>query len=324
MKKRSLLTLALSFAGCLAMPSLAQAQNKDPIKFIVGFAPGGTTDSLARILSDGLSKEMGVPVIIENKAGAGGRLAAEYVKNSKPESKNYLLGPDGWAIFPSAMYSSQTLRYDIEKDLRSVAQLVSYPLALVVNHKVPVSTLKEYAQWVKLNKDKASFGTPAPGGQIQFVGWVVGKTLGTDLTPVAYKGNAPLLNDLLGDQISSAILPLSHVLPYGDKVKVIGVMADKRWELAPDHKTFKEQGYDLEVKNAWQGIWSHKLAPREEVEKVEAALKKILMDPSIREKIISTNMVSPDFVPGEAMGAELSKDILYWRKVIQDSGYKPE
>lgn len=325
MKKCQFLTLSLSLVGCLLTPGILQAQNKEPIKLVVGFAPGGTSDSIARILADSLSQELGAAVIVENKAGAGGRLAAEFVKNAKPDSKTYLIGPDGWAIFPSAMYSPKTLRYDIEKDLRPVAQLVSYPLALVVNSKVPASTIKEFEELMKTNNGQSSFGTPAPGGQIQFVGWVVGQTLGAEFTPVPYKGNAPLLNDLLGDQISSAILPVSHVLQYGkDKIKVLGIMSDQRWELAPDFPTFKEQGYQLEVKDAWQGMWAHGQAPKEEVVRMETALRKILMDPAIKEKITSTNLVSPNFVAGEKMAKDLSQDIVYWRQVIEKSGYIPD
>lgn len=140
MKRRTLLQSATAGAATLLVPG-AGAQSKDVVRLVSGFAPGGTTDTLCRILADHVAAELGSTVVVETKAGAGGRLAAEYVKNARPDGKTFLVGPDGWAIFPSAMFTPAELRYDVLKDLQAVAQLVSYPLALVVNASVPANTL---------------------------------------------------------------------------------------------------------------------------------------------------------------------------------------
>lgn len=310
-------------ATAFALPSLAQ--EKPPITLVVGFAAGGTTDTIARILSEPLSKELGETVIVMNRAGAGGRVAAEFVKNSHPDGRTYLLGPDGWAIFPTAMHSPATLRYDLLKDLRPVAQVVSYPLALVASSQVPATNLKDYAAWVQKNPDKAQFGTPAPGGQVQFVGWVTGKTLGTNLEPVTYRGTSPMIVDLLGDQLPAAILPAGDTLRHPrDKIKILAVMADERWELAPDVPTFKEQGYNLEVDEAWQGFFAPAATPTEKIQGMENALKKILARDDIKESIRSKAMLSAKFVPANDMEKALRHDIEYWGKVIKDSGYQPQ
>lgn len=315
----------LTVAGIATLSLGAFAQDRDPIRLVSGFAPGGTTDTIARVIAVHLSQELGQQVIVDNKPGAGGRIGAEYVKNAKPDGKTYLIGPDGWAIFPTAMYSPATLRYDLMKDLKPVAQLVSYPLALVVNGKVPVRNLADYAEWLKKDPKQGQFATPAPGGQVQFVGWVVGETLGTPMLPVAYKGNAPLLTDLIGQQVPAAILVAGDALRQSrDKVRILGVMADQRWSLAPDVPTFKEQGYDVKVAEAWQGMWANAAAPKAETERMEAAVRKVLQSPELQQAIIKTAMVSPKFVPGAQMESSLRRDIEYWTKIIKASGYTPQ
>ncbi|GAA4412896.1 ABC transporter substrate-binding protein [Advenella faeciporci] len=323
MKSSIYLQSALVLASAtFALPSMAQ--EKSPITLVVGFAAGGTTDIVTRILSEPLSKELGKTVIVLNRAGAGGRIAAEYVKNAKPDGKTYLVGPDGWAIFPTAMHSPATLRYDLMKDLRTVAQVVSYPLALVASNQVPATNLKDYAAWLQKNPQKAQFGTPAPGGQVQFVGWVAGKTLGTHLEPVTYKGTSPMIVDLLGEQLPAAILPTGAILGHPrDKIKILGVMAEKRWELAPDAPTFIEQGYNLEVAEAWQGFFAPAATPTADINKMEAALEKVLAMEDVQQAIRTKAMLSPKFVPANEMEKMLNRDIAYWGKVIKDSGYQP-
>ena len=315
----------MAAAGVTALSFGTRAQDREPIRLISGFAAGGTTDTICRVLAEHLAQELGQQVIVDNKAGAGGRIGAEFVKNAKPDGKTYLVGPDGWAIFPTAMYSPATLRYDLMKDLKPVAQLVSYPLALVVNGKVPARNLPEYADWLKKNPKQAQFATPAPGGQVQFVGWVVGEALGTPLVPVAYKGNAPLLTDLIGEQVPAAILVAGDALRQSrDKVRILGVMAHERWSLAPDVPTFKEQGYDLKVAEAWQGMWANANAPKAETDRMEAAVRKVLQKPEVQQAIMKMAMVSPKFVPGARMESQLRADIDFWGKVVKASGYVPQ
>lgn len=326
MKRKTFLhSFVLAATALTALGSTgALAQDREPIRLISGFAAGGTTDGICRILADHLTRELGQQVIVENKAGAGGRMAAEYVKNAKPDGRTYLVGPDGWAIFPSAMHAPAVLRYDLMKDFRPVAQLVSYPLALVVNGEVPARNLAEFAAWIKANPAQGVFGTPAPGGQVQFVGWVVGQALGVPLTPVPYKGNAPLLTDLIGGQLPAAILVAGDALRQSrEKVRILAVMADQRWSLAPDVPTFKEQGYDVKVAEAWQGMWAPVATPKAETDRMEAALRKVLQKPQVQDAIIKTTMLTPRFVSGQQMEKSLQEDIPYWAGVIKASGYVP-
>lgn len=324
MKRRTLLQSATAGAATLLVPG-AGAQSKDVVRLVSGFAPGGTTDTLCRILADHLAAELGSTVVVETKAGAGGRLAAEYVKNARPDGKTFLVGPDGWAIFPSAMFTPAELRYDVLKDLQAVAQLVSYPLALVVNASVPANTLSEYADWLRKHPDQASFGTPAPNGQIQYVGWLVGQALGTPLEPIVYKGNAPMLVDLLGGQIPAAILVAGDAVKHPrEKVRILGVMAERRWELAPDVPTFKEQGVPVRIDEAWQGLWAPAGTPAAAVARMEQALQTVLGKAEVRRDLLTKVSVSPAFAGAAALDKRLQEGITHWREVIKRSGYRAQ
>lgn len=326
MDRRTLIKLAaaapLSHVG---LARQAAAQDRAPTRLVSGFAAGGTTDILCRILADALARELDTPFIVENKAGAGGRLAAEYVKNARPDGRTLLVGPDGWAIFPSAMYPPSTLRYDITRDLQPVAQLVSYPLALVVHSGVPARTLKDYAAWLKSHPDKASFGTPAPNGQLQFVGWQVGQVLGIPLEPIVYKGNAPMLLDLQSGQLPAAIMVSGDAIRQPrDKVRVLGLMASQRWPVAPDIPTFREQGVAIDVDEAWQGLWAPAGTPPATLERLEAGVRRVLQRPEVQQDILNKLVVSPQFQPGQTMERKIQDGLRIWKDVIRQSGYKPE
>lgn len=320
-------TLLKATAGVvLAVTSLpwANAQPDNPIRVICGFAAGGATDLLCRILSAQLAEELGQPVMVENRPGAGGRLAAEYVKRAEPDGRTFLVGPDGWAIFPSAMYTPEELRYDILKDFQPVAQVVSYPLALAIDASIPATNLQEYAAWVKANPEYAHFGTPAANGHLQFVGWMAGEALGLDLEPIAYKGSPPMLIDLLGGRLKAVILTAGEAIKQPkDKVRILGFMAEDRWEVAPEVPTFHEQGVIIEVDEAWQGVWAPAGSPASATARIEAALQRILAKPEVRQELQDQLAFSSNFVPGDQMQRNLERGLEYWGEAIKKSGYLP-
>lgn len=325
MQRRKLLAAAGYTTSLALWQHPASAQDKTPYRLVSGFAAGGITDTLCRTLADALTIELGNPVIVETKAGAGGRLAAEHVKNARPDGRTFLVGPDGWAVFPSAMYTPAELRYDVLNDLRPVAQLVSYPMALVVSSRVPVRNLAEYAAWLKAHPAQAHFGTPAPNGQVQYVGWLVGQALGAPLEPVVYKGNAPMMLDLLGGTLSAAILVAGDAARQPpEKVRILGVMAEQRWALAPDVPTFREQRVPVQIDEAWQGLWAPAGTPEPEVRRMEKALEAVLARTDVQQAILGKAVVTPAFASGARLDKRLREAIAHWREVIKRSGYQPE
>lgn len=312
-------TLALA----IALP--ASAQNAAPVRLLAGYAPGGVTDTIARIIAEPLQAELGRPVIVENRAGAGGRLAGEVLKNARPDGSTYLIGPDGWAIFQTLLYAPSALKYDFLKDFAAVGRLVSYPLAVVVGPGAPVSSAKDYAAWLKEHPSKALYGTAAAGGQTQFIGDLLGKSLGTPLTIVPYKGNGPLVTELLGGQVPAGVLVLGDALKLrSDKLKVVGVIAERRWSLTPDLPTLKEQGYNVTAGMAWQGMWAPAGTPAAEIQRMEAALKKVLARADVRKRMEELAVVTPDFSSAAELDRELRAALAFWDPIIRQSGFKPE
>jgi tripartite-type tricarboxylate transporter receptor subunit TctC len=319
--RRSVATLL----GGMAIAGMACAQSQPPIRIMVGFAAGGVSDTVARIIGEGLSTELGRPVIVENKAGVGGRLAGEALKNAAPDGNTFLIGPDGWAIFQTLIYPPSTLRYDFLKDFAPVARLISYPLAFVTSSVTGTSNAKDYAAWIKTNPKQALYGTAGAGSQTQFLGTLLAKSFGTPMTIVPYKGNAPLATDLLGGQVPAGIMVLGDALKYrSEKLHIAGILADQRWSLTPDIATLKEQGYSVTAGMAWQAIWAPAKTPAADMQRMESALKTVLASPKVRKQLQESAIVNADFAPGADLDRQFREELKFWGPVIKESGFKPD
>jgi len=319
--------LKAALAGLsLCLAAGAMAQDRQPIRVLVGFAPGGSTDTVARIIGDKLRSALGQPVIIENKVGAGGRIAAEALKNAAPDGLTYMIAPNATPVFQSLLYPVSVLRYDFLSDLAPVAVLVSYPLALAVGADTGVHSAKEYAAWVKADRQRAVFGSAGLGGHTHFSGLQLGKAMGLELNVVPYKGNGPLVVDLLGGQIPAGILTAGDIAQHqkSGQVHLIGVFGDKRSPLLPDVPTLLEQGYSINTGDAWTGMWAPAKTPKAELERMQAALKQVLAMPELRDQLVRKQTMSPDFRPAAEMDALQRKEVAYWGPVIKATGFKPD
>jgi tripartite-type tricarboxylate transporter receptor subunit TctC len=318
----------LAFAAGLALAALspAQAQDKPPIRILVGFAPGGSTDTVARVIADKLRGPLQRTVIIENKPGAGGRLAAEALKNAAPDGLTYMIAPNATAVFQHLLYPPAVLKYDVLTDLAPVAMLVSYPLALAVGTKSGVKSATEYVAWVKANPKEGSFGSAGLGGQTHFSGLQLAKAAGIELSVVPYRGNGPLATDLLGGQVPAGIMTAGDIVQHqrSGQVLVLATFGAKRSPLLPEVPTLTEQGYKVDTGDAWTGMWAPAKTPKEEIERMQAALKFVLELPEVRDILIHKQTLQPDFQSGAAMDKTLRKELAYWGPVIKETGFKPE
>lgn len=312
-------------AAALCVAGVAQANN-DPIKLIVGFPPGGSTDTVARLLGDELREQLNRTVIVENKPGAGGRIAAHTLKSAPADGTVYMIAPNATALFQHLLYSLEERKYDMLTDFTPVGVVVSYPLALAVSKKVPANNLKEYVEWLKKNPGEASFGTAGAGGHTHFTGLQLGKATGTDLKVVPYRGNGPLVTDLLGGQVPAGIMTAGDILQHqkAGNVKVLAVFGAERSPLLPDVPTAKEQGFDVDTGDAWTAIWAPAKTPQVELDRMQAALKAALDKPSVRDRLTNASTLYPDFRPAAEMGQLLSKELGYWAPVIKESGFSPD
>jgi tripartite-type tricarboxylate transporter receptor subunit TctC len=317
--------LKASLATLVLGASLAVHAQQETIKLLVGFPPGGSTDTLARLMADKLGPLLKQPVVVDNKPGAGGRIAAQALKASAPDGLTYMVAPNATPVFQALLYPASVLRFDVLQDFTPVGMLASYPLALAVSPQVPAKTAAEYVQWLKANPAKTSFGTAGAGGQTHFSGVQFGKATGLDMQVVPYRGNGPLITDLVGGQVPAGVLTAGDILPQqkAGRVKVLGVFGAKRSPLLPDVPTLLEQGISVDTGDAWTGVWAPAKTPKVQLERMQRALKEVLAMPDVRETMQKLAF-TPDFRPGEEVDAIERKELAYWGPIIKASGFTPE
>jgi len=317
---------ALLAGMILSLSVGVRAQNDQPIKFLIGFPPGGSTDTVARVVAEKLGTILKQPIVVENRPGAGGRIAAQILKGAAPDGLTYMIAPNATPVLQTLLYPPNVLKYDMLKDFAPVAMIVSYPLALAVSQASGVRTAKEYVAWVKANPRNATFGTAGTGGQTHFSGVQLGKVIGVDLQNVPYRGNGPLVTDLLGGQVPTGIMTAGDVLPHqkGGRVNVIGVFGAKRSPLMPDVPTLTEQGVPIDTGDAWTGMWAPAKTPKLQLDRMQNALKVVLEMPDVRDTLINRSTLNPDFRPAGDMDKVQRQDLAYWGPIIKASGFTPE
>ncbi len=313
---------ALAIAALFAFPAFGQDSAKGPIRLLVGFAPGGSSDLAARIIGDKLKDQLGVPVIVDNRIGAGGRIAAEALKNAPPDGNTLFLTPVVVPVLAPLLYAK--LPYDAIRDLQPVTHVANYQLALSAGAKPPAKTLKELTDWLQANPEKANFGSPAPGSLPHFFGIMVGKTIGVELQHIAYKGGAPLHIDLIGGQIPVGVDALADCIEQhrGGKLRILATSGSTRSPLLPEVPTFKELGYPIEG-NGWTAIYATGGTPRPVVERLNKALVEVLRQPDVRQKLANLGFEVTGTSP-EELAAIMRADSARWAPVIQASGFKVE
>jgi tripartite-type tricarboxylate transporter receptor subunit TctC len=323
---KPLFACAILLASALPFSDGVLAQEKAPIRLLVGFPPGGASDNLARLLAEKLREPLKQAVIVENRPGIGGRLAAEAVKNAPLDGLTYMVAPNATFVFQHLTYPVSVLRYDMTTDFVSVAQLTSYPMAMVVNTSIGAKNAKDYISWAKANPSRTNFGTAGAGGDTHFNGLQFGKLAGVPMTVVPYRGNAPLTVDLVGGQIMTGIMVAGDALQYirSGKLTAIGVFAPKRSALVPEVPTMAEQGFDTGGSNGWMGVWGPAKAPKAEVERIAAAIKLVLDSPEVKELLISKFLQVSDFKSGAEVDKQLQAELAQWGPIIKASGFTPQ
>lgn len=210
------LRLTLSILG-FAIAASASAQ-VGPVRILVGFAPGSESDVIARLMMDRMKTSLGSPLIVENRPGANGFIAAELLKNAAPDGKTLMISPIAVTVFAPLTHTN--LRYDPSKDFAPVSLAANFQMALAVGPGSPAKTLHEYIAWVRANPAKATYGVALVGGPAHFFGVMLARATGVDLAFVPYKGGAPLVTDLVGGQVPAGISVLSGLIKHHESGKV--------------------------------------------------------------------------------------------------------
>ncbi|SFM51111.1 Tripartite-type tricarboxylate transporter, receptor component TctC [Variovorax sp. OV329] len=299
-----------------------QAQTLDgPLRIVVGFAPGGASDKVARIVADKLGPKLGVPVVVDNKTGAGGRLAAQQVKLT-PAGQNVLMlaNPAVMLVAPLVFKDNG---YDGEKDFVPVSHVNDYEFALSVSTAVPVKELNHLLAWMRANPEKANFGVPATGSLPHFFALMTAEKAGVQGQVVGYRGSAPLLTDLIGGQIPIAFDTFDVALPQHEagKIRILAMSGARRSPFAPKIPTFKESGLDLAA-TGWNAFFAPTSMPPQKVQLLSKAIYEVMKDPAT-VKTFNDSLMTPVAATQAQTVAMLKAFREQWAPVVRKSGYQP-
>jgi tripartite-type tricarboxylate transporter receptor subunit TctC len=312
-------SLAVTLAMYLAPATQAQtAWPTKPIRILVGFAAGGSTDVTARLIAQALSERLGQPVIIENRAGAGGNIAAEAAAKADPDGYTLLMATSTTFGANPALYKS--LPFDVQADFAPISVTAFIPNLLVVNPSVPAGNVSDFIAYLKANPGRLNFGSAGNGTSQHLAGELFNSLAGVRMIHVAYRGGAPAVNDLLGGQVQVIFAPLVEVLQQvrADKLKALGITTAKRSPLLPEVPTIAESlpGYEVTL---WNGLLAPAKTAPEIIDRINRATIDALRSDALKAKLAEQGSEPAGNTPAEFktfIGTELVK----WRRLVEISG----
>lgn len=308
-------------AGLLAQtPALAK-----PARIVVGFPPGGSADLMARALAQQLGS-YAPSVIVDNKPGAGGRIALEALKNAEPDGSTLVITPSSMVALYPHVYKK--LSYDPLKDFTPVAMMASFPFVLAVGPLVPaqVKTVAEFLAWCRANPKLAAYASPGNGSTPHFAGVALARAAQVDLTHVAYKGGAPAMNDVLGGQIAANMAVISNALPLlqTGKLRALAITGAVRSPALPEVPTLIESGYRDVLVTEWFGVFLPARAPADLSVRLNAAVRDALGTRAVQEVLAKASFdAAAPSTPAE-FGRMLKAEIDRWGAIVKASGFTPE
>lgn len=321
--RRAFLRLAGSSVAlpALSHAALAQTYPTRPIKWVVPFPPGGTTDLLTRIMGQWLTEKLGQPVVIENRPGGGTNIATQQVVNAAPDGYTLLLTVTTHVLNPS-LY--KTLPFDFARDIAQVSGLADLPLVLAVNRELPANTVPEFVAYAKANPNKISIGSF--GAKTVSHLWIelIKAQTGIDVVHVPYAGGAPLMADLIPGRVQAGVDGLTSAQPHlrSGSIKALAVMSSKRAPMWADVPTMGEAllGYDL---SSWCAVGVPRGTPPEIINVLNREINAGLADPRIQARFAEVTVIPAILTPA-ATAERVLRDMERWGKVIENAGIKPE
>jgi tripartite-type tricarboxylate transporter receptor subunit TctC len=324
-RRRDWLGAALAAGTALAMPP-ARAQARLKLATITtGFPAGGSSDVTARILADHLRGKYADAVVVESKVGASGRLAVEHVKAGPSDGSSLLVSPSGMMVLFPHIYRS--LRYDPLNDFAPVTPLARFPFVLAISTLVPanVRTLPGFIAWCKANPKQASFGSPGAGTSAHFSGIMLGRRAGMEYTHAAYRGMAPLVQDLLGGQIASGVLTPADALPLlsSGKLRLLAVTGTTRSRFMPEVPTYTEVGFPEIVIEESYSLYAPAAVSPETVAQLAALAHQMLALPDTQARFAQMGLETAPMQPA-AFKASLKALHERWGGIVRASGFTPQ
>jgi tripartite-type tricarboxylate transporter receptor subunit TctC len=310
-------TLSVLFLALATLSPSLQAQDKPPLKIVVGFPPGGSADIMARMVADGLRDDFS-PIVVDNKPGAGGRIALNAVKAAKPDGQTVIVLPSGPMVLFPHVYKK--LDYDAVKDFTPVSQIARFQFGVVSG---PASHAKNVAEMVakaKSDPANASYGTPGAGTLPHFMGVLMEQSAGISLNHVPFQGGAPANNALLGGHIGYKFDVVSETaeMHRSGKVRIIAVTGSQRDPQVPEVPTLKESGINMEA-TAWFAMYGPAGLKGEALTRLEKAMMKIARDPAMKDKMVKLGY-EPIGSNSADLAAAQKADLARWEKPIKATG----
>lgn len=313
---------ALGVALASGLPGMAAAAYPDkPIRYVIPFPPGGSTDTTGRILAEAMSKILGQPVVVENRGGAGGNIGAAHVAESPADGYTLLQGTIGTHGINPTLY--ENLSFDARRDFVPIARMTAGTNVLVVNPSVPAKTVQELIAYAKQHPGKLMMGSSGSGSSIHMSGELFQVLTGVRFTHVPYRGGGPAMNDLLAGHIQLMFDNLNVALPLiqTGKVRALGVSSQSRTSVLPDVPTLAEAGVPGYEVTSWSGVFAPAGTPRDVVEKLNATINQALNGKEVRDRFEQAG-IEIDLMGVDEFKAFVDSEIDRWGEIVKKSGAK--
>ena len=313
---------ALLAAGLALCGGLVQAQSGG-IKLMVGFPPGGGTDAIARILADKLKDQLATTVVVDNKAGAGGQIAAQALKIAPADGTVLFLSHDHTiSILPLVVKNPG---FEPAKDFVAVAGFATFVNALAVSGGTPAKSVNEYVAWARSQGNRGNVGVPAPASVPEFLVKVIGEKYKLDLVAAPYRGSAPMMADMLGNQIGAGVASVPDFIENhkAGKVRVVAVLGNVRQAALPDVPTFAELGFAGFEDVPYYGIFAPVGTPKSVIDRLSDAVAKVVAMPDVKEKLTAMGL-TVGYMPPAQLASREQAYAQTWTKIIKASGFQAQ
>jgi len=313
-----MLLAILGFGLALSAPA-----QEGPVRILVGFAPGASGDTVVRLIADRMMTSLGTNVLVENRAGASGMLAAEALKHAAPDGRTLMFAPIAVTVFAPLTYAN--LRYDPVRDFAPVSLAANFQFALAVAPGTPAKTLHEYIAWARANPRQATIGVPIAGGPSHFLAVMLARSTGVDLAVVPYKGSAPLVTDLMGGQVPAGIPLVSDVVKHqqSGKVHMLASFGSRRSPLAPDVPSVRELGLAAAEGTFWWAFYAPAGTPRPTVDRLSTAIASAIKTPEVTERLLALDLEPVGSTPDE-LARRMAEDAARWAPIVKASGFRAD
>ncbi len=323
--RRRILTTGLGLAGLASLPALAQDKFPSrPITLVVPFPPGGSVDIMARQYSEPLGRLLGVPIVVENRAGAGGSVGAQYVARAKPDS--YTLVVSSQSSHLANPLTQPKIGYDPVKDFENIAILGRQPNALVVHSSLPFKTFKEFVDYGKKNPGKLNYGSGGVGSMGQLNVEMLKAATGVFTTHIPYRGGSPLITAVLSNEVQFILDNLVIMLPHiqAGKVRALAVAADQRLPQLPDVPTFAEVGYPQLNLTSWTGLAAPAGTPDAIVQTLYKAVRQAAVAPAMVANLKERGVIPPEEMTPAAFEKMMADRMVKFGEVVRKAGITAE